>query len=60
MGYTINLGSLWNKSIGYVSGDIYERADEFNNLVNENDILMSMIGGMNSSSILPYINYNKN
>lgn len=58
-GYILELGSLWNKSIGYVSGTIKERSDEFNKLLNKNNILMSMIGGMNSSSILPYLNYDK-
>lgn len=58
-GYEVNLGFLWNKSIGYTSANIEKRAEEFNNLLDHNDVLMSMIGGMNSSSILPYINYDK-
>ncbi|WPL41008.1 LD-carboxypeptidase [Malacoplasma iowae] len=58
-GYIVNLGNLWNKSIGYTSGNAKERSEEFNNLLSDNDILMSMIGGMNSSSILPYIDYDK-
>lgn len=57
-GYKITLGKLWNKSIGYTTSDMKDRASEFNALIKDNKILMSMIGGMNSSSILPYINYN--
>lgn len=56
-GFNVNLGELWNKSIGYTTGTPEERAKEFNDLVKDNNILMSMIGGYNSSSILNYINY---
>lgn len=58
-GFHINLGSLWDKSIGYTTGTAKERALEFNSLIESNDILMSMIGGMNSSSVLEYIDYEK-
>lgn len=58
-GYEVNLGPLWDKSIGYTSANVEKRAEEFNNLLDHNNILMSMIGGLNSSSILPYINYDK-
>ncbi len=57
-GFNINLGCLWNKSIGYTTASAKQRGDEFNNLAKNNKILMSMIGGYNSSSILSYIDYN--
>lgn len=55
----VNLGNLWDKSIGYTTALPKERAEEFNSLIDSNDVLMSMIGGMNSSSILEYIDYGK-
>ncbi|MGL4647255.1 MAG: LD-carboxypeptidase [Mycoplasmoidaceae bacterium] len=56
-GYEITLGKLHNKSIGYTSGTISARAQEFNALIQDHDLLMSMIGGYNSSSILSLIDY---
>lgn len=52
-------GSLYQKKDFYRSGSIKERAEEFNNLLYNNDIqiLMSSIGGYNTNSILPYIDY---
>lgn len=52
-------GSLCGKYDHYRSGSIKERAEEFNNLLYNNDvqILMAAIGGNNSNSILPYIDY---
>ena len=52
-------GKLCGKQDGYRSGSIKERADEFNELLHNEDIqiLMAAIGGNNSNSILPYIDY---
>lgn len=58
-GFQIIEGSLTGKSDFYRSGSIQERADEFNELVKNKEVqcIMSSIGGMNSNSILPYIDY---
>lgn len=60
MGYNIKLGSLSGKGDYYRSGNIQERADEFNQLMYDPSVncIMSSIGGMNSNSIVPYIDYN--
>ncbi len=52
-------GSLYGKLDGYRSGTIKERAEEFNRLLynDEIQILMAAIGGNNTNSILPYIDY---
>ena len=58
-GYTIQNGLLYGKQDGYRSGSIQERAREFNELLYQEDvpILMASIGGMNTNSILPYLDY---
>ena len=58
-GYNIIDGSLFRKKDFYRSGSICERAKEFNELLYRDDvqILMSSIGGNNTNSILPYIDY---
>lgn len=58
-GYEIVNGSLYRKQDSYRSGTIQERAQEFNQLLyNEKvQILMASIGGNNTNSILPYIDY---
>lgn len=58
-GFGVIDGSLYKKSDFYRSGNIKERADEFNQLLYDDSvhILMSSIGGYNSNSILPYIDY---
>lgn len=58
-GFRIVDGSLYGKSDTYRSGSIRQRADEFNALLHDPsvDILMSAIGGNNTNSILPYIDY---
>lgn len=58
-GYEIVNGSLYRKQDSYRSGTIQERAQEFNQLLyNEKvHILMASIGGNNTNSILPYIDY---
>lgn len=55
----IVLGHLWGKNNHYVSDSIMDRGKEFNALLNEFNIMMSMIGGYNSSSILSLIDYEK-
>ncbi|MBQ4556202.1 MAG: LD-carboxypeptidase [Clostridia bacterium] len=52
-------GSLFGKQDYYRSGSIKERADEFNQLLynDEVQVLMAAIGGYNTNSILPYIDY---
>ncbi|QHX35830.1 hypothetical protein STIUS_v1c02760 [Spiroplasma sp. TIUS-1] len=55
--HQVILGDLFWKSDSYRSGSIIERANEINQLLGSNiDILMSSIGGYNTSSILPFIN----
>jgi len=58
-GFKIIEGNLTGKQDFYRSGSIKERADELNNLIRNPDVkcIMSTIGGMNSNSILPYIDY---
>lgn len=53
----VQLGKLALADFKYTTGSFLKRAAEFNELLKTNDILMSMIGGYNSSSILPYIDY---
>lgn len=58
-GYRIVNGSLYGQSDNYRSGSIQQRADEFNQLLHCEDIqiVMAAIGGNNTNSILPYIDY---
>ncbi|MDI7743575.1 LD-carboxypeptidase [Lysinibacillus fusiformis] len=58
-GFQIVEGSLTGQSEGYRSGSPKARAEELNNLLRDPKIkmIMSMIGGTNSNSILPYIDY---
>ncbi len=58
-GYRVMSGQLYGKSDYYRSGTIQERAEEFNRLLYHDDvqILMAAIGGNNTNSILPYIDY---
>ena len=59
MGFKIIEGTLTGKYDFYRSGSIRERAEELNALIRNPEIkcIMSTIGGMNSNSILPYIDY---
>jgi len=52
-------GKLFGKQDYYRSGSIKERADEFNELLYNDDVqvVMASIGGNNTNSILPYIDY---
>ncbi|MGL5519872.1 MAG: S66 family peptidase [Metamycoplasmataceae bacterium] len=58
----ITWGELSFKNINsYRSGSTIERANEFNKLIDNKklDIIMPSIGGNNSSSVLPYLDYEK-
>ena len=58
-GFEIVDGMLCGKQDFYRSGSIRQRAEEFNTLLYREDvpILMASIGGYNTNSILPYIDY---
>lgn len=58
-GYKVIHGQLYGKKDYYRSGTIQERAEEFNQLLHQDEIqiLMASIGGNNTNSILPYIDY---
>lgn len=58
-GFSLIAGSLTGQKDGYRSGSILERVKEFNNLIQNKNIncIMSTIGGNNSNSLLPYIDY---
>lgn len=58
-GFKLIEGELTGKSDYYRSGSIKERAKEFNDLIKNQEVkcIISAIGGMNSNSILPYIDY---
>lgn len=58
-GFRVYNGQLCGRQDGYRSGTIRERAEEFNQLLYREDIqiLMAAIGGNNTNSILPYIDY---
>lgn len=59
MGFEVVDGSLYGKQDHYRSGSIRQRAEEFNTLLYREDIsiLMAAIGGNNTNSLLPYIDY---
>ena len=58
-GHTLKAGALTGRADFYRSGTIQERADELNQLIRdpEVDLIMSTIGGANSNSLLPYLDY---
>ncbi|GEN82586.1 LD-carboxypeptidase [Sporosarcina luteola] len=58
-GFEIVEGNLTGKVDGYRSGTPIERAEELNELLRNPNIqmIMSTIGGTNSNSMLPYIDY---
>ncbi len=58
-GFQVVHGQLRGKQDFYRSGNIQQRAEEFNQLLYREDvpILMASIGGNNTNSILPYIDY---
>ena len=58
-GFAIYEGKLTGRQEHYRSGSIRERAEEFNELVKNPEVqcIMAAIGGMNTNSILPYVDY---
>lgn len=58
-GYQLKAGALTGQSDYYRAGNIKERVDELNELIRDPQVrcIMSTIGGMNSNSLLPYIDY---
>lgn len=58
-GFIVREGMLTGKRDFYRSGTIAQRAEEFNALLRDPEVrcVMAAIGGMNSNSLLPYIDY---
>ncbi|MGL5313925.1 MAG: S66 family peptidase [Peptostreptococcaceae bacterium] len=58
-GFNLIEGNLTGKYDFYRSGSIKERAEELNELIRNPEVkcIISTIGGMNSNSLLPYIDY---
>lgn len=58
-GFNLKAGALTGKSDFYRSGTIKDRANELNSLIRDPQVkcIISTIGGSNSSSLLPYIDY---
>ncbi|MGO1651239.1 S66 family peptidase [Senegalia sp. (in: firmicutes)] len=58
-GFKLKQGKLTGKKDFYRSGSIKKRAEELNELIRDKEVrcIISTIGGMNSNSILPYIDY---
>lgn len=58
-GFALAEGKLTGKQDGYRSGSPKERAEELNELLRNTNVrmIMSTIGGTNSNSMLPYIDY---
>jgi len=58
-GFELEAGTLTGKSDYYRAGSIKDRADEINQLIHDDtvDILMGTIGGMNTNSVLEYLDF---
>ncbi|MFH2057715.1 MAG: S66 peptidase family protein [Pseudomonadota bacterium] len=58
-GFNLIPGNLTGKKDGYRSGDAKQRANELNELISNPDVdaIISTIGGINSNSLLPHIDY---
>jgi len=58
-GFVLKPGLLTGKRDSYRSGTIVERVEEINSLIRDEEVkcIISTIGGMNSNSLLPYIDY---
>lgn len=58
-GFRVKEGALTGKRDCYRSGSIRARADELNELLRDPEVrcVMAAIGGMNSNSLLPYLDY---
>jgi muramoyltetrapeptide carboxypeptidase len=59
MGFTILEGKCSTSSQGYRSAPIKQRAEEINEFIRNKDVkaIISTIGGTNSNSLLPYIDF---
>jgi muramoyltetrapeptide carboxypeptidase LdcA involved in peptidoglycan recycling len=59
LGFRVRVGPCARKSQGYRSASIRERADELNEFFRDPDVrcIISAIGGWNSNSLLPYLDY---
>lgn len=58
-GFNLLPGNLTGEKDGYRSGNARQRADELNELISNPDVdcIISTIGGINSNSLIPYIDY---
>jgi muramoyltetrapeptide carboxypeptidase LdcA involved in peptidoglycan recycling len=58
-GFNLMEGNLTGKTDFYRSGSAVERAEELNTLIRDPNVkcIISAIGGMNSNSLLPYLDY---
>ncbi|THB75896.1 MAG: LD-carboxypeptidase [Desulfobacteraceae bacterium] len=58
-GFSLKAGNLTGKRDGYRSGNTRDRAEELNDLIRDPQVrcILSTIGGLNSNSLLPYIDY---
>ena len=58
-GYKLKPGLLTGKKDYYRSGSIQDRVEEINALIRDDEVkcIISTIGGMNSNSLLPYVDY---
>jgi len=58
-GFVLKPGALTGKKDAYRSGSITDRAAELNALIRDPQVrcIISTIGGTNSNSLLPYIDY---
>lgn len=58
-GFPVREGRLTGRKDGYRSGSIQARAEELNELIRDPLVrcIMAAIGGMNSNSLLPYVDY---
>lgn len=63
LGFEVKIGNLTSKrsSQGYRSGTPQDRAQEFMDLINDPSVdgLVSTIGGSNSASMIPYLDFDK-
>ncbi len=59
LGFRVRVGPCARKCQGYRSGTIRERADELNGFLRDPEVrcIISAIGGWNSNSLLPYLDY---
>ena len=63
LGFQVKVGGLTQRrnSQGYRSGTAQDRANEFMELIEDPKVdgLISTIGDMNSSSLIPFLNFDK-